>query len=86
MGVGEAADAALVSQGFVDCRTERQGTVFRRVMIVDIQVALGVKRHIHAAVSCQGVQEVIEKSETGDDIALAGAVKIDGDRHGGLSG
>ena len=47
---------------------------------VDVQVALAADREVDGGMLGEAFQHVIEEADTGFDIGLAGAIKIEGDR------
>jgi hypothetical protein len=49
-----------------------------RVVVVDVQVALGAQRDVDQAVAAELLQHVVEEADAGVDVVDAGAVEVDG--------
>ena len=64
----------------------RDAGVLDRVVVVDVQVALGLDRHVDQRMARQLVEHMVEEADAGRDVGLAGAVDIDGDRDLGFLG
>ena len=82
MRVGVARDAALVAQGLGDRLAERDADVLDRVVVVDVQVALGPDREVEEAVAGHLVEHMVEEAHARADVAQARAVEVDRDLHG----
>src|SRR5581483_9012083 len=52
---------------------ERDADVFHRVVLIDIEIALGVERQIERAVPREQLQHVIEEADAGADLIPAAA-------------
>ena len=74
--VAVAADAGLVAQRLPQGLAQADAHVLDRVMLVDVQVALGTHRQIAGRVLGQQRQHVIEEADAGRDLGLAGAVEV----------
>ena len=71
-----AADARLVAQGLAQGLAEADADVLDRVVLVDVQVALGVDRQIDRRVLGQQRQHVVEEADAGGDLGLPDAVEV----------
>ena len=83
---GVAGDAAPLAERLGDGLAERNAGVLDGVVVVDVQVALGLDRHVDQRVARKLLQHMVEEADAGGDIEAAGAVDIDGDRDRGLLG
>ena len=62
--------------------------VFDRVVLIDVQIALGANRQIDRRVLGEQRQHVVEKADAGRDVGLARAVQVEREldvRFGGLA-
>ena len=66
--------------------TERDAGILHRVMIVDMQIALGADLHVDQRVAGKMLQHVIEEAHARVAIIAALAVEVDLDRDLGLAG
>jgi len=73
-GATVAADAGAVAQCLGQALAQHDARILGRVMIVDVQVALGPQRDVDQAVSAQLLEHVVEEADAGLDVVLAGAV------------
>ena len=74
---------------FDDRLPERDADVLRRVMQVDVGVALGAHRQVDQRMARELLQHVVEEADACLHVIAAGPVEIDGDgdpRFGGLAG
>ena len=83
---GVAGDAAPLAERLGDRLAERDAGVLDGVVVVDVQVALGLDRHVDQRMARQLLQHMVEEADAGGDVEAAGAVDIDGDRDRGLLG
>ena len=83
---GIARDAAPLAERLGNRLADRNAGVLDRVVVVDVQVALGLDRHVDQRMARQLLQHVVEEADAGRDVEAAGAVDIDGDRDRGLLG
>src|ERR1044071_3781443 len=58
--------------------TTEDAGILGRVVIVDVQVALGAQRDVDQAVARELLQHMVEEADAGVDVVLAGAVEVDG--------
>ncbi len=79
-----APDAALVAQRLVQRLAQHDADILDRVMVVDVQVALGMHRQVENRVARQLVQHVIEEPDARAVLVLPGAVEVERHRHLGL--
>ena len=85
-GAAVAADAGAVAQRLGQAFAQHDADILGRVVVVDMQVALGAQRDVDQAVARQLLQHVVEEADAGLDVVCAGAVEIDGDGDTGLLG
>ena len=74
IGMGIARNAAHVAKRFRHGKAQRNAAILNRVMLVDMQVALGGQRDIDARMARELLQHMIEKADTCGDGKSAGAV------------
>jgi hypothetical protein len=70
------ADPPLVAQGLLDSLAEADADVFDRVMLIDMQIAIGLDGQIDQCMPREQLEHVIEKAYAGGDVRLAGAIEI----------
>ncbi len=75
-GFTKAADATLITQRGAKGFAQRQPDIFNRVMVVNLNVAGGLKTEIKEAVPAEQLQHVAEKGHAGGDLVLAAAIKL----------
>ena len=80
--VAGAVDAAARAERGLDRLAERDADVLDRVVLVDVEIALGAQAQVEAAVAREQLQHVVEKADAGPDVVSAAAVERqpDGDR------
>ena len=83
---GIAGDAAAVAERLRDRLAENDAGVLNRVVVVDVQVAVGADGDVDQRMARQLVQHVIEEADPGLHVVPAGAVEIDGNRNAGFTG
>ena len=86
---GVADDAAAVAQRLVDRLAERDADILGRVVLVDMEVALGAHGHVDQRMAGKLLQHVVEEADPGRDVVAPGPVEIDADadlRLGGVAG
>lgn len=71
-GVAESRQARGGVEGLLECLAQGDEGVFRRVMVVDVQVASRPQVQAPAAMFGESVQHVIEKADAGVDAYLLG--------------
>ena len=74
--VAVAADAGLVAQGLLQRLAEADAHVLDRVVLIDVQVALGLNVQVDRRVLGQQRQHVIEEADAGGDLRCARAVEV----------
>ena len=79
-----ACDAALVAQRFRDRLPKRDAAILHRVMLIDMKIAVCMKRDIDARMPRKLLQHVIEETNTGGDRKSAGPIEVDLDGDRGL--
>ena len=77
---------ALVAQRLLQRLAEADADVFDRVVLIDVQIALGLHGQIDRRVLGQQRQHVVEEADAGGDLALARAVEIQLEADLGLGG
>src|SRR6185437_7513051 len=81
-----AADALAVAERLGQALAEHDARILGRVMVVDVQVALGAQRDVDQAVAAELLEHMVEEADAGLDVILAGAVEIDRGGDAGLLG
>ena len=71
-----ADDALFVAQRLGQRFAKTDAGVFHRVVMIDVQIAVGGHRQVDQRVLRQQSQHVIEEADAGIDLRLAGAVEI----------
>ena len=83
---GIAGDAAMVPSACFTRLAERDADILGRVVIIDMEIALGLDRDVDERMAGQQVEHMIEEANAGRDVGHAGAVEIDRDLDLGLLG
>ena len=86
VGAGVAGDALLVAQRLGHRLAQHDAAILRRVVEVDVQVALGLQRDVDQGVAGELLQHVVEEADARGDVVGAGAVEVDGRLDLGLLG
>ena len=81
-----AGDAAPLAERLGNGLAERDAGILDGVVVVDMQVALGLDRHVDQRMARKLLQHMVEEADAGRDIEAARAVDIDCDRDRGLLG
>ena len=84
--VGVARDALHVAERLLHRLAERDADILGRVVVIDVQVALGPHRDVDQRVARQLVEHVVEKADAGRDRRRAAAVEVDRDGDVGFLG
>ena len=79
-----ARDARLVADGVTQGLAERDADILDGVVVVDVQVAGGLKAQVQQAVAGDVGEHVVEEADAGDDLAPAVAVEVDAEGDIGL--
>ena len=69
----------LLSQGLEHGLAKRDAGVFDGVMLIDVEIAFGVRVQIERAVARDEVEHMVEKADSGGDLRGASAVEIQTD-------
>ncbi len=77
---------ALSPSGLLQRLAEGDADVFDRVVLIDVQIALGLHVQIDRRVLGQQREHVIEEADAGGNLALPGAVEIQLDADFGFGG
>ena len=77
---------ALSPSACLNRLAEADADVFDRVVLIDVQVALGADREVDHRVLRQQREHVVEEADAGGDVGLAGAVEIERERDLRLGG
>jgi hypothetical protein len=80
------ANSPLVAQGLLDRLAEADADIFHRVMLIDMQIAIGLNGQIDQGMPGEQLEHVIEKAYAGGDVCLAGAIEIQFEPDIGLFG
>src|SRR6185312_14942649 len=75
--VGVAGDALHVAERLLHRLAERDADVLGRVVMVDVQVALGLDRDVDARMPRQEVEHVVEETDTSTYVRTALSLEID---------
>ena len=75
--VAVAADAGPIAQGLAHGRPQADADVLDRVMLIDVQVALGLDHQIDGRMPGQEREHVVEEADARGDLRAAAAVEID---------
>ena len=81
----EAGDAGAIAERLRERRTEHERDVLDRVVLVDLEVAVGVDREVEQAVVGERAEEMVVEADPGRDRGVAGAVEAERDRDVGLA-
>ena len=81
-----AADPGLLAQRIGQRLTQRDGAVFRGVMLVDMQVAIHLQRHVDQRMAAELLHHVIQKADSGGNVILARSVEVHLDQDIGFLG
>ncbi len=82
--VGIADDAALVAERFGERLAERNADVLDRVVLIDLEVALGADRQVDERMARDLVEHMVEKADARRDVGDPRAVEEQGDGNLGL--
>ena len=74
--MAEADDALSPAERLLQRAAEADGDVFRRVVRVDLEVALSADSYVNQAVSRDLLQKVVEHADAGRDGGLSAAVQV----------
>jgi len=86
IGMPIPANTFLVADSVGECLTERNPDILDGVVRVNVQISVGVDIQIDHPMPSDLVKHVLEKRYSGDQMTLAGSIKIDGCAHLGLQG
>ncbi len=81
-----ARDPAHIAERLFDRLADHDADVFGRVVLVDVEIALGLDLHIDPRMAGEQIQHVIEKADAGRNLVLALAIEIDLHRDLGFLG
>ena len=84
--LAEPGDPGPVAERLGERRAEHEGDVLDRVVLVDLEVAVGVDRQVEQAVVGERAEEVVVEPDAGVDAGVARAVEPERDGHLGLVG
>jgi hypothetical protein len=71
-----ARDALHVAERLFHRLAERNADILGRMMVVDVQVALGPHADVDARMTRQQIEHVIEEANAGRDLGRAGAIEV----------
>ena len=77
-------DPGAVAERLGERGAEDERDVLDRVVLVDLEVAVGVDRQVEQAVVGERAEQVVVEADPGVDRGVAGAVEAEGDRDLGL--
>src|SRR5207245_9438507 len=78
--------AAPLAQRAVERLAQRQRTVFRRVVVVDMEVTLARQRDVEPGVATERLEQMVEETEARLHVGFARAVEGERDRDRRLPG
>ena len=81
-----AGDALLVTNGFRQRLADGNADVLHGVVVINVQITLGLDRQIYQPVPRHLIEHVLKERHPRIELALAGAVEVDGDFNLGLQG
>ena len=84
-GVREARDAAPVAQRLRDGPPHDDAHVLHGVVIIHPGVALRADREVHERVAAEGIQHVVEESDSRLDVHLPRPIEVERDHDVGLA-
>ena len=76
--LAEAGDPGPVAERLGERRAEDERDVLDRVVLVDLEVAVGVDGEVEQAVVGERAQQVVVEADPGVDAGVAGAVEVRG--------
>src|SRR5437667_2352260 len=82
----EPVHAASLAQRAVERLAQRQRTIFRRVVVVDMEVALARQRDVEPGVATERLEQMVEETKAGLHVGFARAVEGERDRDRRLPG
>ena len=81
-----AADALEIAKCPAHGLADHDAGIFRRVVEIDVQIALRADLEVHQRVARKLLQHMVEEADTRIDVIFALAVEIEGDEDTGLLG
>ena len=84
VGMAVAADPAFVAQRFAQRLSQHQTDVFRRVVRVDVQIALGLNAEVNQTMLAEQVEHMVEEADPGRNAVGTGPVEVQGQGHVGF--
>ena len=84
IGAAVARDPALVAQRGGKGLTQRQSAVLGRMVLIDMQIAIDLHRHVDQRMPGKLFDHVIQKTDAGGDIVSSRPVEIDLDEDPGF--
>src|SRR6516165_8761129 len=76
-GLTKAADSRAIAQRLLKGAAQHNAHVFDRMMLVDVQVAVGFNLEVEEPMASEAFEHVVEKRNPGRDLAVAGAVDFE---------
>src|SRR5215469_7420842 len=77
--IGIAGDALHLGKRLLDRLAERDANIFGRVVVIDVQIALGSNADVNSRMPGQQIEHVVEKADASFDRRRAGPIEVDGD-------
>ena len=84
--IGIACDATQITQRLTDGLAQHNACVFHRVMLINMQIALGLNRNVDEAVTGDLVEHVVKKTNACGEVGFTRAVEVDLDGDLGFVG
>ena len=75
-GVAKAPDRPALAERLIERLSVADAYVFGRVVLVDVQIALGANGQIEAGMARKAIEHVIEKADARGDVAPPGAIQV----------
>ncbi len=79
IGVAEADDAGIAAHGFLERLAQHDADVFHRVVLVDVEVALGLDVNVHGGVLGEALEHVVEEPDARGNRRFSRAIDVHGD-------
>ena len=68
IGVAKADHARIAAHGFLERLAQHDADIFHRVVLVDVEVALGLHVNVHGGVLGKAFQHVVEEAHAGGNL------------------
>ena len=75
VGMGKTLDATAIAERLIEGLPKSKGAVFGGMMIIDLEITLAAQDQIEARMLGEADQHMVEKTDAGFDVSLAGPVE-----------